>query len=84
MLPEERLFRAYDVVLPGIPDTSLVIVKKEEFLDTCSSYDVAPFTGLHETVGLVERPVDPFEGESNVGAEATDACHEEAYSVQLD
>jgi hypothetical protein len=56
---------AEEVVVIPVRFTT-VEVKLEE-VETWSPYDVAPLEAFQVSVGLVEIPVAPFEGEESVG-----------------
>ena len=56
----------YEVAV--IPLWLTTVVEKDETVETCSPYDVAPLEALQVRVGLVEIPVAPFDGDASVGA----------------
>ena len=58
---------AYDVVASPVWFT--MVVEKDELVDTCRPYDVAPLDAFQLSVGLAETPVAPFEGDRRVGGD---------------
>ena len=43
------------------------VVEKDELVETCNPYEVAPVEAFQVNVGLVVTPVAPFAGEARVG-----------------
>ena len=40
-------------------------------VDTCSVYEAAPLTEFHVSVGLIDTPLAPFDGDTRVGIEGS-------------
>jgi len=55
----------YDVSV--IPLWSTTVAEKVELVETCNRYNVALLETFQLKVGLVDIPVEPFEGDASVG-----------------
>ena len=44
-----------------------MLVLKVDNVDTCNAYETAPFTVFHESMGLIDTPLEPLDGDTRVG-----------------
>jgi len=57
---------ARDVLV--IPVWLTTVVEKDELIETCNPYEVAPVEAFQLKVGVIDWVADPFAGEARVGA----------------